>query len=189
MKTKLERSIDARHEGFNAVDAFNEQAFEPKKSIVKKTKKMEGLKEYTDKEIEKLSGPVKSTNIYGPCSWEEFKKMDKALQIKYIEGIKRFYKDVTFVDLALMFGKNSLTVTTYLNKLGIRSNGTRKMTKSRIDFRTNFIKKSEEPRFDVKPVKEKEFITSITLVCDVEDLIEVAKKYGFENRVKITISR
>ena len=204
-RSSFEKSIDARFEGFNARDAFNEQAFEPRKSIIKKMKKKEGLREYSEKEVAEMSGDVKYLDLYGPCSWKEFRSYDKAIQIKYINSLIKLYPDINSVDLSFMFNRDSSTISYYLNSLGIHfPRGCRGLTSSRLSFRKkyscDYAKEKVEENIDIKNAENSMTIsdtteevdvdiTSIKLVCDVSIISDLIKKYGFKGKVKITVEK
>lgn len=188
--SKLERSISARNEGFKAHDAFNEQVFETKRSIPKKIYQKEGLREYSEKEQAKRAGAVKTMNLYGPCTWKEFKGYAEDLQYKYIMSLCKLYPGINSTDLAVMFNRNSSTISAHLSSIGIHfpKGGVKEISKERLAFREKYA--LEEEKVSSEEVKEDSNFTikSIKFTCDVSEVQKIIEKLNISGKkVLITV--
>ena len=106
----------------------------------------------TQKEWEKMNGPVYTVKLDEPMTWEAFLAQPKGLQEKYVDGILEKYK-IGPSALGRMFGICGTSCSKHLRKLGITFSG--KASREETErFEREFCKLADpEPR--AKPGADK----------------------------------
>ena len=208
-RTKFEKSIDHRNVGFTAVDALFEHNSEAAKNINRQIVTKEGLKMYSDKELEEKGGEVIEYNYNSRYSWEDFKAMPAINKREYIAHLRKKYEGVCLRDFAEMFCVSRNSVGSEFKKIKVGfPNGRVALTEGRKQFKKDMVTAdfAEAPVFDPHTLPEKVdlvpevvdvpaeievvvptwSVQKVSLVCDAAFVSEALATIGFSGRVTIT---
>ena len=207
-RTKLERSIDHRNYGFDAVDALFEHNAEHSKNIYPPIITKVGLKDYSKKELEERAGKVVEYNYNNRYSWEEFKNMPERNRQEYLKHLTQKYKGITLADLAMMFNlKKPDPLSKIARTVGVTfPKGRARNTDGRKAFKRDMLnaevavpevtpiveepvtEPAVEPEVEQTAVSESSFtIKEMQFVCKAEHVSDVLDLFGFTGDVLIKV--
>lgn len=106
--------------------------------------------QFTQKEWQKMNGPVSTYNINAPMSWAEFRKLPVDIRKHYVISIMDKY-GVGISPLARMFGVTHATVAAFIHQHEIRVPAYRKADGAR--FLSEFVNKTT-PDSEAAPITE-----------------------------------
>ena len=186
-KTKI---ADHRNEGFTARDAMYEHNNEKGTAIHRPAITKTGLNIYSDKELEKMGGPITSYNYNEPRPWAEFKAMPRDNKWQYLSRLLHKYDGIGAVDLALMFGVNSQTVLNAFRELGIKPSPkgrSKKAAEAKARFRAEMVGQIEEPVKEPAIEEPAFLLTHASFECDAADVSSILNHLGMTGMVTITV--
>lgn len=192
-KTKLEKSIDHRNEGFTARDAMYEHNTEKVKAVHRQIVTKTGLKMYTDKELESMGGPITEYNYNLPYTWHQFKAMPKINKREYLSHLRLKYKGISTIDLAKMFGVTNQSVLNACKEFGFIPFSTinykspeAKEAKKRFEAEMLTVVVEEEPVIEHVEQAPSYILSSVQFTCDAGDVSNILHMLGMDGMVTIS---
>ena len=194
IRTDFEKSIDARHEGFEAKDAMWEHNAEKSKAIHKSVTTKVGLKMYSDKELADKGGPVVEYNYNNPYTWKEFKAMPEINKREYLSHLRQKYNGISCNDLAQMFGVSMASVNAVATKFGM-------VPFAKCSYKSNEAKEAKA-RFEAEMLDKGELVVSETVTqpdvvdyillsasftCDAEYVASTVRSLGMTGMVRVSV--
>ena len=182
---------DHRNEGFTARDAHYEQVREHNQTNHKTSITKQGLRQYTQKELEKKGGPVYSYNFNEPMLWHEFKEMSVQNRKDYIQYLRDKYPGVRITDLSNMMGIGNAALGIMLHDLGFTFPRGGRETEGQRRFREEMLPKPE-PEVVEEPAIEEQPAPSFTInrvefTCDAKDIAKMMELLPVAGSVKVIV--
>lgn len=182
---------DHRNEGFTARDAHYEQVREHNQTNHKTSITKQGLRQYTQKELEKKGGPVYSYNFNEPMLWHEFKEMSVQNRKDYIQYLRDKYPGVRITDLANMMGIGNAALGIMLHDMGFTFPRGGRETEGQRRFREEMLPKPE-PEAVEEPVTTEQpapqfTINRVEFTCDAKDIAQMMELLPVAGSVKVIV--
>lgn len=182
---------DHRNEGFTARDAHYEQVREHNQTNHKTSITKQGLRQYTQKELEKKGGPVYSYNFNEPMLWDDFKSMSVQNKKDYINFLREKYPGLRMVDLAEMMQIGHASVSIMMRDLGITFPRGGQKTAGSIKFREEMLPKPEPEVVEEQVIEEQPApvftISRVEFTCDAKDIAKMMELLPIAGSVRVVV--
>lgn len=187
-RSKFERSIDHRNEGFDARDAMYEQVRDTAKTINRQIITKKGLNDYTEEEIMAKAGKITTYNYNNRYTWKEFKAMPTVNQREYICYLRQKYKGLRAADIARMFDVSRTTITNISHELNLSfPKGSQYDAVNRVRFMEEML--GEDSLVVQKQESAVFLLHSVRVTCEAKDVSDVLASLDMNGLVEVSVQR
>lgn len=168
--------MDAVKDDYKPREAMFEHNTEKAQAINRHVITKQGLKMYTDKELDKMQEPVFS--LRPPMPKAEFKKLDERQKVLYLKALAGEWDGLTIAEFSRAYEISRPKAVDIFRKAGIQVH--------RGAPRCGFtLGPKDEP---IKtPVPKPVWISNVTLTADAGEISEWITRLGITGQIKITI--